>query len=395
MSTIANSVVVDEATKTVTIRQVEFTLHEKDFMKGYHHVIYASTVYVKKGFLNPGRNLTIYAAQIVVDRGGGNVDVSGATGTGYAPNNRHSAGGLKKNSYDGDNGFDGQDGGPGGDSGDITIHAGRIKGGAVSLNSKGGAGGRAQDGGHGWKGETPPERARPNTPKQIVVGYKTEEIGSRFVSVPVYGWGGDTLKIGNHDFWTAYLYVTHQAPRGADGGNGGNAGLAGRPGNGGKGGKVRIRTLLEPEAPIAANQCAGGAAGESGGHGTPGSGVDGGLGAKFLYHGSVKTTTIDWSTYDEKPEWDENWNTKNSTTFWVSVDHFDNLGVNNDYIDHYDGTHKKLKLRNGSGNRGQNGGYGPSGLRTSPAAQTASRGADGSSETGRVDMSGASYRDIP
>ena len=39
-------------------------------MKGYHHIIYATTVDVKKGFVNPGCDLTVYTARLVVDSAG-------------------------------------------------------------------------------------------------------------------------------------------------------------------------------------------------------------------------------------------------------------------------------------------------------------------------------------
>jgi hypothetical protein len=83
-----NNVATDEATRTVTIRQEAYTLEQGTFRKDYHHVIYATTVNVKKGFVNPGRDLTLYCARLVVDKEGGKIDVSGKEGEGYREGDR-------------------------------------------------------------------------------------------------------------------------------------------------------------------------------------------------------------------------------------------------------------------------------------------------------------------
>src|SRR4051812_21165163 len=148
-----NNVITDETTKTVTIRQEAYTLEQGAFRKGYHHIIYATTVDVKKGFVNPGCDLTLYSARLVVDSAGGKIDVSGEDGAGYREGDRVDANTAKGQSYDGGDGKDGADGKPGQNGGKVDIHAAHILGGTLEVISRGGKGGRAQDGGNGMNGK--------------------------------------------------------------------------------------------------------------------------------------------------------------------------------------------------------------------------------------------------
>ena len=107
--TTANSVEMDENKRTVTIRQEGYSLKQGSYYKDYHHVIYAATVEVKKGFVNPGRDLTIYASRLVVDREGGKIDVSGADGV-YKEGRSRDATTVKQGTYDGSDGLNGDDG---------------------------------------------------------------------------------------------------------------------------------------------------------------------------------------------------------------------------------------------------------------------------------------------
>jgi hypothetical protein len=83
-----NNVITDETTKTVTIRQEAYTLDQGTFREGYHHIIYATTVNVNKGFVNPGCDLTVYCARLVVDSTSGKIDVSGKNGKGFSEGDR-------------------------------------------------------------------------------------------------------------------------------------------------------------------------------------------------------------------------------------------------------------------------------------------------------------------
>lgn len=385
-----SNITTDEHTKTVTIRQAEYSLQQGSALKGYHHVIYATTVHVKKGFVNPGCNLTVYTAHLLVDSDGGQIDVSGVDGTGYNAGDRQDATGYKQGTRDGENGGDGHDGEPGQKGGDVTIYAGRIQGGPLELISNGGAGGRAQDGGHGKDGKQPPEQPKPSRPELVVVGYETVN----YRRTPKYGWDDDVTTLGESSFWNAYLRVANRAKPGLNGGHGGHAGLAGTPGDGGRGGQITVRTLVNPAITITPTTT-GGDAGGAAQHGTPGSGGAAGLGAKYLYKADAGGVAIDWSAYDEDSKWDEHWNTQHSkAVFGIKVDHFEDLGVDGNYIVK-DGDYKKLKLRAAPGTKGNGGGYGPEGTATPPPIPPAQRGKDGAFDPKVLEAPGPALRDLP
>lgn len=369
--TSTNNVITDETNKTVTIRKEAYTLEQGSFRKGYHHIIYATTVNVKKGFVNPGCDLTIYSAQLIVDSAGGKIDVSGVDGAGYREGDRVDANTTKGQSYDGGDGKDGEDGKPGQNGGKVDIHAAHILGGTLEVISQGGKGGRAQDGGNGMDGKQPTERTRSAVPKQVVVGRDWVETGRSGEGrwVDRYGWGDDVKQIGKGGI-AAYLLVTHRAESGAPGGNGGNAGLAGKPGNGGNGGSVTVRSLGALSVTIKTEL----GAGEKGGqakHGEPGKGSDGGLGAKYLYKSSVGTVDTDWAAFDENADLQSVWDRSKT---WV--DHFNDLNVDGNFVEG-EGNSRKLKLRASSGAHGKNGGYGPTGATNKPAVPSAENGRDG------------------
>lgn len=383
-----NNVITDETTKTVTIRQEAYTLEQGTFRKGYHHIIYATTVNVKKGFVNPGCNLTLYCARLVVDSAGVKIDVSGEAGAGFSEGDRVDANTTKGQSYDGGDGKDGADGKPGQNGGKVDIHAAHILGGTLEVISRGGKGGRAQDGGNGMEGRQPTERAKPAVPKQVVVGreFRGDSRTGRYYDV--YGWGDDVKKIGE-DSVGAYLYVTQRAEGGAPGGNGGNAGLAGKPGNGGNGGSVTVRSLGDLKVTIKTDLGAG-EKGAQAKHGRPGNSGGGGLGAKYLYRSSIRTTTTDWAAFDESEELREFWDRSKKQWF----NYFDLLDVDKNFVEG-EGDSKKLKTRAGSGAQGRPGGYGSTGVANPPAVPSADNGRDGNYTTGKTDAASTAYRNVP
>jgi hypothetical protein len=383
-----NNVITDETTKTVTIRQEAYTLEQGTFRKGYHHVIYATTVNVKKGFVNPGCDLTLYCARLVVDSAGGKIDVSGEAGKGFSEGDRVNANTYKGQSYDGGDGKDGDAGEPGKNGGKVEIHAAHILGGTLEVISRGGKGGRARDGGNGMKGRQPTERTKPAAPKQVEVGYDwvTDNRGvSR--KVPRYGWGDDVKQIGK-DSVGAFLFVTHRAEGGATGGNGGNAGLAGKPGNGGNGGSVTVRSLGDLSVTIKTDLGAG-EKGAQAKHGGPGDGSGGGLGAKYLYRSGIRATTIDWTAFDESEDLRSYWD--RSTKPWF--DYFKLLDVDGNFIEG-EGDSRKLKTRAGSGAGGRKGGYGSTGAANPPVVPSADNGRAGNYTPGKTDATGKTYRNV-
>ena len=385
-----NNVITDETTKTVTIRQEAYTLDQGTFREGYHHIIYATTVNVNKGFVNPGCDLTVYCARLVVDSTSGKIDVSGKNGKGFSEGDRVDANTIKGGSYDGGDGRDGDDGEPGKNGGKVEIHAARILGGTLEVISRGGKGGRAQDGGNGLDGRQPTERAKPPVPKQVVVGKEWVETnrsgGGRFVDV--WGWGDDVKKIGK-DSVGAYLYVTHRAESGVPGGNGGNAGLAGKPGNGGNGGSVTVRSLGDPSGTIK-TELGAGEKGAQAKHGNRGNGGGGGAGAKYLYRSSIRTTTTDWAAFDESEELREFWDRSKKQWF----NYFDLLDVDKNFVEG-EGDSKKLKTRASSGANGRTGGYGPTGVANPPPVPSAENGRAGNYTLGKMDATGTEYRSVP
>ena len=390
MTTTANSIVTDEKTKTVTIRQETFSLQEGTFRKGYRHVVYATTVEAKQGFINPGSDLTVYAARFVVDSAGGKIDLSGED---EAPieSKRPDANTFKTPSLYGGDGGKGEDGKPGGAGGDIAIYAAKMLGGTFELVSRGGNGSRAQDGGNGKDGAQPEEdKNLPQRPKQVVVERVGDTPGQEH-SQDRTDWGDDVDKAGK-DSTGAYLLVARNSPKGSPGGNGGNAGVAGKPGDGGSGGRIRLFVTHSNDIK---SDVGGGYKGGEAKNGNPGSGASGGLGRRYLYKADAGMVQIDWSAYNDDDKWDKHWNTKNSTTLvFFGVDHFKDLGVKSDYIV-WDGEYKKLKLRADSGPNGRNGGYGSNGDAKAPAIPTATAGARGSFACEPVDSAGDIFREIP
>src|SRR5215471_3252355 len=384
----ANNVITDEKNKTVTIRQEAYTLEEGSYRKGYHHIIYATTVSVKKGFVNPGCNLTVYCARLVVDDGGGRIDVSGDNGAGYKEGARKDATTYKAGSRDGEDGGDGLEGPAGQNGGNVVIEAAHILGGTLEVISRGGKGGRAQDGGNGMDGKQPVDRNPTPRPQLVVVGHKWVETGpGRGVNQPVYDWGNDVKKIGKGGI-AAYLLVTHQSERGLPGSSGGNAGLAGRPGNGGNGGSITVRSLSDQHVTIKTEV----GSGDKGGvakHGIPGKGSDGGLGAKYLYRSSVGFTEVDWEAFDESSGLDSVWNNQNTV-----IDHFSDLDVDRNYIVG-EGKGKKLRVRADSGPGGRAGGYGRSGATNAPPIRSSDNGRAGSYINAKTDITGVAFRDVP
>jgi hypothetical protein len=395
MAANANSITTDETTRTVTIRQEEFVLKQETFRKGYHHVVYATTVRVKKGFVNPSCDLTVYAARVLVDREGGKIDVSGRDGDGFPASVRVDGTASRNGTHDGGDGGDGAAGSPGQHGGNVTVYAGVLQGGTLELFSRGGAGGRAQDGGHGHDGAQPPERPKPSVPTMVQVGWTTIDERHR---APKYDWSDDVDKIGQNSFWAAWLIVAHRAQSGADGGHGGHAGLAGTPGNGGQGGRIQLQTLSAPSTTISRVDVGGGKPGQSATHGVPGKGAAAGLGGKYLYKADSSAVAIGWSAYDDDAKWDKEWNTRNSKTFGVAIDQFSNLGVKDAYIETYtegSKTYKKLRLRAASGRSGHSGGFGPRGEAAAPQVPTAHAGADGACVSQILDAHGELFREIP
>lgn len=384
-----NNVITDETTKTVTIRQEAYTLEQGSFRQGYHHIIYATTVNVKKGFVNPGCDLTLYSARLIVDSAGGIIDVSGKDGEGFREGDRVDANTTKGNSYDGGDGKDGAGGKPGQNGGKVDIQAAHILGGTLEVKSRGGKGGRGQDGGKGLSGKQPTDQPTAPIPKQVVVGRQWVETGRSGQGrwVDVYGWGDDVKQIGKGGI-AAFLMVTHWAATGVLGGHGGNAGLAGKPGNGGNGGAVTVHSLSNLSATIKTDLGAGGK-GAQAKHGGPGDSGVGGLGAKYRYKSSVGFIDTDWAAFDESAELRSVWERSNTIT-----DHFSNLGVDGNFIEG-EGNGRKLKLRAGSGARGRKGGYGAAGVANAPAVPAADDGRAGNYTPGKTDATGTAYRNVP
>ena len=380
--------VTDEKTKTVTIRQAEYTLQKDSFLPGYHLVIYASSVTIKKGYKNPGCNLSIYAAQIIVDEKGGKIDISGTNGMSYKAGDRAKAHGYKPGTHNGVNGIDGKKGGTGQNSGILTINAGTITGGQLEILATGGNGGRAQDGGHAVDGAKPPQQGTPKRPK-INVKEEVQIINGVIYTTKIKTWGDDVKEFTNAEKNSSaygigsYLLVTSKAKKGKTGGNGGHAGLPGISGDGGKGATITINTLAKPAIQIAHN-IIGGEAAPAAQFGTPGKAASGGLGAKYLFKAAVGFVSADWSTYDEKNFWENHWS---------NGVHIKNLKVTEPYITTQNGI-KVLSQRNSTGKTGNKGGYGEKGTSSIPSIPHAIKGSDGSIKT-NILKKPQLYKNIP
>jgi hypothetical protein len=359
--------VIDEESKTITIRQSVYTLNKDAFVVGYHHIIYANQINIQTGWINPGMDLSLYASVIEIDKNGGCIDVSGVDGYSYKAGDKKNGVGTKAGTHDGADGVNGKDGGAGQDSGHVKFVAGVIRGGKLEIKAFGGNGGRAQDGGNGVDGKTPPDKNTVARPKAIIVGTKLESLNGSYKTVNVYGWDKDVKEIGHSGIYK--LYVAHEAKQGGRGGNGGNAGLPGVAGAGGKGGQINICSLAKMDSPFSYN-LKGGEKGSNASFGSAAKGIKGSLGGKYLYKGHVGFINTDWSTLDENNDWKNHWS---------NGVHLRNFGVTT-FVDSKNG-HYVLQLRNKPGGHGADGGYGPKGLKLKPQIQQAIKGMDGSNTT--------------
>ena len=365
--------VTDEKTKTVTIRQAEYTLQKDSYLPGYHLIIYASSVIIKKGYKNPGCNLTLYAAQIIVDKTGATIDVSGVDAKNFKINIRPKATGLKSGTYNGVDGINGKNGSVGQNSGAVTINAGLISGSKLQILGTGGHGGRAQDGGHAIDGKIPATQPTPKQPKKIKIKDDKVIVSEYDGSVQIIeylDWGSDVKKF-EEDGSGAYLLVAHKAKTGRTGGNGGHAGLPGVSGNGGKGAKVLINFLGSPKTPIA-SKVNGGKSAPTAQFGTPGKLANGGAGGKYLYKASVGFVSTDWSGRNDNSDWKNHWS---------DGLHIKNLKVSAPFAFTHKGV-KILRVGNNKGDSGEKGGYGAKGLKSKPLVKPSIKGVDGQFMTG-------------
>ncbi len=375
---------VEKKIETVVIRQAEYYLKAGTFRLGCHHLIQAETVHIEKGFVNPGCDLTLMAAQVLVAAEGATIDVSGTDAVNRPDNVAHNSGtGYKNNAGDGADGRNGADGIAGQHSGKIIIYADTIEGGELNLLAKGGKGGKPESGGHGMKGldlgADKDQKSKPPVPTMQIVGSHTVVVdnprGAPIVKVVNdYGWGSDVSTIGEGKLGN-YLRVSISSAHGDNGGNGGNAGLAGTPGKGGDGGVIRLLNNLSRNK-INKN-FSGGAAGDVARHGDPGHGGSAQQGAKYLYATSIGLNTLDWAAFDENQALQDLWTYKDR---FMEPDHFSNLSVKSAYIV-TNGSEKKLKLRADPGNAGNRGGYGAAASANPPAIATAKEGGKGSFDT--------------
>jgi hypothetical protein len=196
--------------------------------------VLADRITISGVFARPGLDLTLLAREIVCATGG-KIDLSGSP---PLPTNPKAKNGLSP-------GAKGDDGGVsvgGNRGGNLVIYAGTITG-MLAVQSDGGAGADAENGGDGAKGAT----------------------GSAWTVIASAG----------------------------NGGRGGAAGKAGTPGAGGNGGNVVVSTLDTTFANVTA-VLSHGAAGAPGNNGNPGAGGDpgpGGSGYKTVLCGTTCTGT--------------------------------------------------------------------------------------------------------
>ena len=362
---------IDEKNKTLTIRQFEYSLQKGSYLPGYHTIIYATTVRINDDFKNPGCDLHIHAAEVIVAKKGGLIDVTGADGLSYNAGDRSDGYGTKSGTFNGADGANGDNGGAGQDAGTVSITAGKISGGELTLLGNGGNGGRAQDGGNGANAVVPTAKGTVKRPKKVFVGTKLVYLdGGVSQYQDIYEWGKDVKELASN-MWGARLRVAHQAKKGATGGNGGHAGLAGTAGNGGNAATVTIKTLEKTSSKLS-SQIRKGLKGAEAKTGTPGNYANGGLGGKYLYQGVIGSVKIDWSTVSENDKW---------TKIWSKEGHLNNLGVNDSqFIKEVKGK-KALILRNKSGGKGKKGGYGSNGEATIPLVKKAVDGQEGQTIT--------------
>lgn len=379
---------LDEASKTVTINQPDFTLNQASLLAGYHHRIFATTVRIDEDCATAGHNLTISTAQIIVGKGGAKIDTSGPTGAdGTSPDSPNAVGVSK--GLDGNPGGNGAHGENGAHAGHITIRCAQITGGQLNLIGKGGAGGNAQSGGNGSNGGTVDPAGDAPFPKLVQTGTTKVQGNRGYTTAPVYGWGDDVDRIGHSQTVVlgvvvaeAKLYRAHRAQKGLRGRHGGNAGLAGTPGDGGNGAQIAVATLRKPAIAPSADVTQG-AVGGTAKHGTPGTPTKGGLGGRFRYRGHLGLTLVDWSFYKNQGDW---------ATHWHGKDHFRNMGVGSEHLTS-DG--KGLVQRSRSGADGHKGKWGPDGLPSAPPVAKGTAGQKGQAKTEIITTTTPRSDDVP
>ncbi len=231
---------------TVVITALNLDLTQAILPANKHLIIFADTITIKTSLWLPGRNMTLYARQVVSQTGG--IDLSAPAipaGIGnYTTGDRARDGGPGANRGDkGSRGADGASGAAGGRGGDLAIYADSLYG-ALALQSRGAAGGRGQNGGNGGAGQ------------QGVDGEDAHIAGAP-----------DDQRVD-------------RGPNpGGKGGDGGIGGIGGRGGAGGAGGKITLG-IIRSAGTVTVN-VAGGAAGSGGTGGAGGGSGSGGTGGRF------------------------------------------------------------------------------------------------------------------
>lgn len=379
---------IDVATKTVTINQPDFNLHQDSLLPGYHHRIFATTMRIDDDCATSGYDLTISTAQIIVGKAGAKIDTSGLQGDdGTSPTSPDAIGVSR--GLDGNPGGTGADGKDGGDAGQITINCAQIIGGALRLIGNGGDGGKAQSGGNGSDGGRVDAAGDAPFPRKVQVGTQTIPGNVKYTTAPVYGWGDDVDRIGHNQTIVLgvvvaepELFRAHKAQAGLRGRNGGNAGLAGKPGNGGNAANIAVTTLRAlPALPTITVES--GTAGGKGAHGKPGASTQGGLGGHFLYRAEIGLAVVDWSIFKNEGGWKEH---------LYGTKHFQNMNVGSEHMT-ADG--KGLVPRARSGADGTPGKWGPDGLASAPPVKQGTAGQTGQSATQVIVNISAPDKDYP
>ncbi len=353
---------IDRDGRTVTIRELEYVL-DGDELRGYDHRILADTV-TCRSYDNPGTNLTIQAREVIVEADGATIVVAGRDAEdGYEPGDKAGLDGI---GYKAD-GQEGADGKPGADytgepphSGAVTIHAGSIRGGVLTIDARGGTGGRGQDGGDGVEGKSNAaadgpvlKMKRPPTPDDDFPHAEKD-------------WGKN---IGIYGFMQTWYLAVSVASPGVRGSDGGNAGLAGRSGAGGGGGKVSIACDdISAEIRVESGAGDGGAGARTG---EPGGGSGPQLGGRhrYLYSslGSDRFFQMEYPWVFASASEVADLQKPKNVRGYVKPAFIDGQG--------------KLLLRTPSGAPGESGGYGSDGLDRKPEPEPGPEGAPGDYET--------------
>jgi|GEM_PF-2698231 len=235
----------DSSGDTTIITGLYLNLTQDLLPANKHLIVFADVIAIKTALTLPGRNMTLYARQLVSE--GGSIDLTAPpipAGIGnYNPGDRARDGETGANR--GDNGKRGDDGANGREGtwgSTMTIYA-ESQHGTLTIKCKGGAGGRGQDAGNGGVGQ----QGRDGDDAQISGGYDQR--------------------------------VERQPTSGGAGGNGGNGGNGGRGGNGGSGGNLTLGIIRKLGTVTA--DLSGGAGGAGGGYGKGSGGGPGGVGGRF------------------------------------------------------------------------------------------------------------------